>query len=68
MAAFKQDLIDGIARLEINVDGEPVNKISREVKEELDSILPSLQADERVRAVVFPCLGEASDSTSCTIP
>ena len=53
MGAFKQDLIEGIARLEINLDGEPVNKISREVKEELESILPSLQADERVQAVVL---------------
>ncbi|MFQ5702808.1 MAG: fatty acid oxidation complex subunit alpha FadJ [Gemmatimonadales bacterium] len=53
MGAFRQELIEGIARLELDLPGQPVNKISRAVKEELESILPCLQADERVRAVVL---------------
>ena len=55
MSCFTTQISDGIARLELNLPGEPVNKISRAVQLELESLLDSLGvAGVRVPACVLP--------------
>jgi 3-hydroxyacyl-CoA dehydrogenase/enoyl-CoA hydratase/3-hydroxybutyryl-CoA epimerase len=44
---------DGVARLVLDLPGEPVNKITRAVRDELDGLLTRLEADAGVRAVVL---------------
>jgi 3-hydroxyacyl-CoA dehydrogenase/enoyl-CoA hydratase/3-hydroxybutyryl-CoA epimerase len=53
MNAFSIDRQDGIARLVLDLPGEPVNKLSKTVRDELESILPDLAKDSDVRAVVL---------------
>ena len=53
MSVFTTDVRDGIARLELDVPGESVNTISRAVKEELETLLGSLQRDDAVRAAIL---------------
>jgi 3-hydroxyacyl-CoA dehydrogenase/enoyl-CoA hydratase/3-hydroxybutyryl-CoA epimerase len=53
MNAFSIDRQDGIARLVLDLPGEPVNKLSKTVRDELESILPELAKDSDVRAVVL---------------
>jgi len=53
MAAFAREVVDGIARLEIDVPGESVNIISRAVRDELASLLDWLQAEKEVRAAIL---------------
>jgi 3-hydroxyacyl-CoA dehydrogenase/enoyl-CoA hydratase/3-hydroxybutyryl-CoA epimerase len=53
MKAFNVDRQDGIAKLVLNLPGEPVNKLSRTVRDELESILPNLANDAEVRAIVL---------------
>jgi 3-hydroxyacyl-CoA dehydrogenase/enoyl-CoA hydratase/3-hydroxybutyryl-CoA epimerase len=44
---------DGIARLALDLPGEPVNKITNAVREELEERLDALQSDGDVRAVIL---------------
>ncbi|MCH7825854.1 MAG: enoyl-CoA hydratase/isomerase family protein, partial [Acidobacteria bacterium] len=53
MTSFTTQISNGIARLEFNLPGEPVNKISHAVRLELESLLDSLGRDSDVRAVVL---------------
>lgn len=53
MSAFTQTRQDGILRVQFNLPGEPVNKITRAVREELDHLLDRLAADAEVKAVIL---------------
>lgn len=44
---------DGIARLELNLPGEAINKITRDVRDELEDALGQLATDSAIRAVVL---------------
>ncbi len=53
MGAFTRTARDAIVRLSLDLPGEPVNKITRAVRHELDPILNELERDDTVRAVVL---------------
>ena len=53
MAAFTLDVQDGIARVVFDLPGEPVNKITAAVGQELHQLLNRLRGDRNVRGVVF---------------
>lgn len=53
MSIFTTEITDGIARVVLDLPGEPVNKISRAVRDELDQLLTRLQGDSTVRAVIL---------------
>ncbi len=53
MTAFRTEVQDGIARVQFDLPGEPVNKITRDVRNELETLLDLLQAEKAVRAVVL---------------
>ncbi len=53
MGAFRCAVSDGIARVVLDLPGEPVNKITRSVREELDQLLDRLGGDPGVRAVIL---------------
>ena len=53
MPAFSVTVAAGIARVVLDLPGEPVNKITRGVREELDALLNRLGTDEQVRAAVL---------------
>ncbi len=53
MSGFTSTVEAGIAWLELNLEHQPVNKITRAVREELDPLLQQLRADDTVRAVVL---------------
>ncbi len=53
MPSFVAAVQDGIARVEFNLEGESINKITRDVRLELERLLDKLQADARIRAVVL---------------
>ena len=53
MTAFTLSVADGIARLVLDLPGEPVNKITRTVRDELEALLTTLGRDAAVRAVVL---------------
>ncbi len=53
MPAFTVATAAGIARVVLDLPGEPVNKITPAVREELDVLLSRLQKDEQVHAVVL---------------
>lgn len=53
MGAFTIDNRDGILRLELDLPGEPINKISDSVSEELEGLLDEINADSTVRAVIL---------------
>ncbi len=53
MTSFTTQISNGVARLEFNLPGEPVNKISHAVRLELESLLDSLGRDSDVGAVVL---------------
>lgn len=53
MSAFTTQVRDGIARLELNLPGEGVNKITRDVRDELEELLGQLATDGAMRAVVL---------------
>lgn len=52
-SAFTVETQDGIARITLDLPGEPVNKITRGVREELARILDDVGRDDQVRAVVL---------------
>jgi 3-hydroxyacyl-CoA dehydrogenase/enoyl-CoA hydratase/3-hydroxybutyryl-CoA epimerase len=51
--ALAATIENGIARIVLDLPGEPVNKITRAVREELDGLLSRLSGDDTVRAVVL---------------
>jgi 3-hydroxyacyl-CoA dehydrogenase/enoyl-CoA hydratase/3-hydroxybutyryl-CoA epimerase len=53
VGAFTVTVADGIARTVLDLPGEPVNKITRAVREELGAVLERLRRDPEVRAVVL---------------
>ena len=53
MGAFTIRVEDGIGWLVLDLPGEPVNKITRAVRHELDEALDRLVADKEIRAVVL---------------
>jgi 3-hydroxyacyl-CoA dehydrogenase / enoyl-CoA hydratase / 3-hydroxybutyryl-CoA epimerase len=53
MTVFSMDVTEGIARLRLDLPGEPVNKITAVVRTELDRLLTSLVTDRGVRGVVL---------------
>ena len=44
MGAFTVTVDDGIATAELNLVGEPINKITRDVGEELDQLIKELES------------------------
>ncbi len=53
MSCFTTQTSDGIARLELDLPGEALNKISSAVRFELDALLDSLSGANEVRAVIL---------------
>ena len=53
MGAFTVEMRGGIARLEFNLQGEPINKITRDVRDELEDVLGQLATDTTIQAVVL---------------
>src|SRR5688572_24150356 len=53
MTAFTTNTENGIAVITFDLPGEPVNKLSAAVRSEMESLLPRLQDDAAVRAVVL---------------
>jgi 3-hydroxyacyl-CoA dehydrogenase/enoyl-CoA hydratase/3-hydroxybutyryl-CoA epimerase len=53
MTAFTTHIEEGIAWAELNLPGEPVNKITRSVREELGPLLDQVRSDDTVRAMVL---------------
>ncbi|MBI4420133.1 MAG: enoyl-CoA hydratase/isomerase family protein [Gemmatimonadetes bacterium] len=53
MGAFTTTVTDGIARVVFDLPAEPINKITRAVRDELDALLTSLAGNSAVRAVVL---------------
>jgi len=53
MAAFALEVMDGIARVEIDVAGESINVVTRAVRHELESLLDSLRAERELRAAIL---------------
>jgi 3-hydroxyacyl-CoA dehydrogenase/enoyl-CoA hydratase/3-hydroxybutyryl-CoA epimerase len=53
VGAFTVTVADGIARTVLDLPGEPVNKITRAVREELGAVLERLRGDPEVRAVIL---------------
>jgi 3-hydroxyacyl-CoA dehydrogenase/enoyl-CoA hydratase/3-hydroxybutyryl-CoA epimerase len=51
--AFTVTTAGNVARVVLDLPGEPVNKITREVREELAALLDRLDRDAQVRAVVL---------------
>jgi 3-hydroxyacyl-CoA dehydrogenase/enoyl-CoA hydratase/3-hydroxybutyryl-CoA epimerase len=53
MSAFTIEVRDGVGRLGLSLGDEPVNKITKAVRDELDQALDRLVADRDVRVVVL---------------
>ncbi len=53
MSAFTVTVDDGIARAEFNLQGEPVNKITHDVGEELDKLLTDFAVNDDIQAVIL---------------
>jgi 3-hydroxyacyl-CoA dehydrogenase/enoyl-CoA hydratase/3-hydroxybutyryl-CoA epimerase len=53
MTAVAKYVEEGIAWLEIDLPGEPVNKITRGVRDELAPLLDGLRSDDTIRAAVL---------------
>ena len=53
MEAITKRISDGVAWLELNVADEPVNKITRSIREELRQALESLCLDDEVQAAIL---------------
>lgn len=50
---FTVSLRDGVAHVVLDLPGEPVNKITKGVREEMESLFPRLEKDQAVRALVL---------------
>jgi 3-hydroxyacyl-CoA dehydrogenase/enoyl-CoA hydratase/3-hydroxybutyryl-CoA epimerase len=53
VSVFTLSVDDGVAHLVLDLPGEPINKITRGVRDELDALLTRLEGDGAVRAVVL---------------
>ncbi len=53
MTAFTKTVADGIARFVLDLPGEPINKITRGVREELEHLVDEVARDAAIRAVVL---------------
>ena len=53
MGAFTVTVAEGIARAEFNLLGEPVNKITHDVGEELDKLLSDFEVNDDIQAVIL---------------
>ena len=53
MGAFTVTVDEGIARAEFNLLGEPVNKITHDVGEELDKLLSDFEVNDDIQAVIL---------------
>lgn len=53
MSAFTVEYREGVALATLDLPGEPVNKITRAVREELDALLTRWRRDDAVRAIVL---------------
>ena len=53
MSAFKTENQNGIALLTFDLEGEPVNKLTAQVRDEFVALLARLKADSTVRAIIF---------------
>ena len=53
MTALTLAVSDGIARLVLDLPGEPINKITRGLRDELEAAFGTIAADPAVRAVVL---------------
>lgn len=53
MGAFTVELRDEIAHVVLDLPGEPINKITREVREELEEVMSRLRNDSQVHGVVL---------------
>ncbi len=53
MTALTTEVLDGIARLVLDLEGESVNKISREVRDELGEALDRIERDGDIQAAVL---------------
>ncbi len=53
MSAFTVTVDEGIARAEFNLQGEPVNKITHDVGEELDKLLTDFEVNDDIQAVIL---------------
>jgi len=52
-AALTWELVDGVAVVTFDLKGEPVNKISRAVKDDVHATFAALEGDRAVQAVAF---------------
>ncbi|UCG86243.1 MAG: enoyl-CoA hydratase/isomerase family protein [Gemmatimonadota bacterium] len=53
MGALSLAVVDGVARLTLDVSGEPVNTVSRAVRAEFEAHLDRLQSDAEIRAAIL---------------
>lgn len=53
MPAFTVTVVGGIARVVLDLPGEPINKITHGVRDELDALLSRLEKDDQVRGAVL---------------
>ncbi|GIW52887.1 MAG: fatty acid oxidation complex subunit alpha [Gemmatimonadales bacterium] len=52
-SCFTVSVRDGVAHVVLDLPGEPINKITRGVREEMETLFPRLEEDAAVRAVVL---------------
>lgn len=52
-SCFTVSVRDGVAHVVLDLPGEPINKITKAVREEMASLFPELERDSSVRAVVL---------------
>ncbi len=52
-SCFTVSVRDGVAYVVLDLPGEPINKITKAVREEMESLFPELERDSSVRAVVL---------------
>lgn len=53
MSALRTEKSDGVIVITLDLPGEPVNKITRGLREEFDDLLPRVEADSDVMAAVL---------------
>ena len=53
MQTLRKTVEEGIAKVVIDLPGEPVNKISRRFRDELEQLMAELRSDAGVRGAVL---------------
>ncbi len=53
MSSLTMNVQDGIAHVRIDLPGEPVNKITAGLRDELNQVFDSIQGDSSVRAAIL---------------